>query len=75
VFLQLWLDAMGRILLVLLSPSDCCEVVVTEWLNVCLVSGNSLGSVKCVRAQPSPCCFLDAEGLLPLKLLQLAGLW
>jgi hypothetical protein len=29
---------------------------------------------KCVHAQPSTCCFLDAEGLVPRKLLQLDGL-
>jgi hypothetical protein len=39
-----------------------------------LASGNFQGcrSLRpCVRAQPSTCCFLDAEGLVPPKLLQL----
>jgi hypothetical protein len=39
-----------------------------------LAHGNTLGILKCVHAQPSPCCFLDAEGLVPPKLLQLAFL-
>jgi hypothetical protein len=43
-------------------------------LNVCLLSGDLLGISKCVRVQPSTCCFLDADGLAPPKLLQLVWL-
>jgi hypothetical protein len=36
------------------------QLIVQEWM------------LKCVRVQPTTCSFLDADGLAPLKLLQLA---